>query len=48
MGVEKRESSYTADRTVSWCNHYGEQCGSSLKKTKYGSSRRGAVVNESD
>ena len=30
-GVEKREPSYAVDGNVSWCSHYGEQYGGSLK-----------------
>ena len=30
--VEKRASSYTVDRNVSWYSHYGEQYRGSLKK----------------
>ena len=30
-GVEKREPSYTAGGNVNWCDHYGEQCGDSLR-----------------
>ena len=30
-GVEKSELSYIVDGNVNWCNHYGEQCGVSLK-----------------
>ena len=30
-GVEKRKLSYTAGGNVNWYNHYGEQCGDSLK-----------------
>ena len=30
-GVEKREPSYTVGGNVSWCNHYAEQYGGSLK-----------------
>ena len=29
-GVEKREPSYTDDRTVNWYSHYGKQYGGSL------------------
>ena len=29
--VEKREPSYTVGGNVSWCSHYGEQYGGSLK-----------------
>ena len=32
--MEKRESSYTVGGTVNWYNHYGEQCGGSLKNLK--------------
>ena len=32
--MEKRESSYTVGGTVHWYNHYGEQCGGSLKNLK--------------
>jgi len=32
--VEKRESSYTAGGNANWYNHYGEQCGDSLKNWK--------------
>ena len=28
-GVEKRERSYTVGGNVSWCSHYGKQCGGS-------------------
>ena len=28
-GVEKREPSYSVAGNVSWCSHYGEQCGGS-------------------
>ena len=31
-GVEKRELSYTIGENVNWYNHYGEQCGGSIKK----------------
>ena len=40
-GVEKRDPSYTAGENVGWCNHYGEQCGGTIKKTK-----NGAVVQQ--
>ena len=30
-GVEKREPSYTVGRNVSWCRHYGERHGGSLR-----------------
>ena len=30
-GEEKREPSYTAGGNAGWCNHYGEQCGHTLK-----------------
>ena len=30
--VEKREPSYNVGVNVNWCSHYGEQCGSFLKK----------------
>ena len=33
-GVEKREPSYTVDGNVNWYNHYGEEYGISLRKTK--------------
>ena len=33
-GVGKTEHSSTSGENVSWCNHYGEQYGGSLK-TKY-------------
>ena len=29
--AEKRKLSYTVGRNVSWCSHYVEQCGGSLK-----------------
>ena len=32
--VEKREPSCNVGGNVNWCSHYGEQCGSSLKKNK--------------
>ena len=33
-GVEKREPSYTVGGNENWYNHYGEQCGDSLKNWK--------------
>ena len=30
-GVKKKEPSYTVDENANWYNHYGEQCGDSLK-----------------
>ena len=30
-GMEKRECPYTVGRNENWYNHYGEQCGDSLK-----------------
>ena len=33
-GVEKRGPSYTVGGNVNWCNHYGKQCGDSLKNEK--------------
>ena len=30
-GVEKREPSYAVGGNVSWCSHYGKQCGGSSK-----------------
>ena len=30
-GVEKRGPSYTVGGNVSWCSHYGEQCGGSSR-----------------
>ena len=33
-GVEKREPSYTVGGNSNWYNHYGEQCGDSLKNWK--------------
>ena len=30
-GMEKKESSYVVGGNVNWYNHYGEQCGGSLK-----------------
>ena len=32
--MEKREPSYPVGGNVSWCSHYGEQDGVSLKKIK--------------
>ena len=32
--MEKRKPSYTVGETASRYNHYGEQCGDSLKKKK--------------
>ena len=29
--VEKEELSYTVDGDVSWCSHFGKQCGDSLR-----------------
>ena len=29
--MEKKESSYVVGGNVNWYNHYGEQCGGSLK-----------------
>jgi len=29
--VEKRESSFTAGRKITWCSHYGKQYGISSK-----------------
>ena len=33
-GVEKRESSYTIGKNVSWYRHHGEEYGGSFKKLK--------------
>ena len=33
-GMKKKEPSYPVGGDVSWCNLYGEQCGSSLKQLK--------------
>ena len=33
-GVKKKEPSYTVDENANWYNHYGEQCGDSLKNWK--------------
>ena len=32
--MEKREPSYTVGGNANWYNHYGEQCGDSLKNWK--------------
>ena len=32
--MEKGKPSYTVGGNVSWCSHYGEQYGASLKKLK--------------
>ena len=31
-GMEEKEPSYTVGGNANWCNHYGEQYGSSVKK----------------